>query len=914
MGIGRIIFGALVFIAIAGSITFGILGDLFWFQSVGYHAVFIKVLLMSVAIGSVSFAVFLAVSIANIMLARRTALGKREKGKKGTAVRTVIIVSALIGLIVAISMGNSWEAVLKYMNVSPFGAADPVFGMDTSFYVFTLPVYHLIINFLLAVLVASAFFSLITYVLHSKGFSLQVQQAESEEGGNPAPVFMRPPASNVSVKWSGSWRKFMPQLSVLIFLIFMLISARIWLARYDVLFSGGGAVFGAGYTDVTVTLPVLAILSVIALIIGVTFLANIRMRRPRFIVYGIGAMILIAILGTIVGGVMQALVVEPNEFNLERPYLERNIQATLAAYGLGDAEEKMFPVNYTLTASDIAANGATVNNIRLWDWRPLKQTYEQLQLFRTYYEFNDVDVDRYQLNGEYKQVLISSREMDTGDLPRQAQTWVNTHLVYTHGYGAVMNPVDMVSSEGLPIFYMKDIPATSRYIDLEEPRIYFGEKTDDYVITRTSTDELDYPSGDQNIYTTYDGTSGVVLSDTLRRLIYAAKLGSVELLVSGSLESDSKLLMYRNIRERVETIAPFLAYDPDPYIVTSDGRMFWVIDAYTTTDMYPYSEPVWVDYLDWRYLNYIRNSVKVVIDAYNGDVSYYVVDPDDPIIQTYRKIFPSLFKDFDDMPDGLKAHVRYPEGIFRIQAEMYSTYHMHDPRVFYNKEDVWVTPDEIYRGSRQRMQPYYIIMKLPEEDEAEFIMMIPFTPKGKENMIGWMAARSDTPNYGKLLVYQFSKQQLTYGPMQIEARIDQDTEISQLITLWSQAGSSVVRGNTLVIPIENSILYVEPLYLEATERGTLPQLQRVIAAYGDQLTMQDTLSDALNVIFGEGAAPSPGVPGGPSQPVPGTDAERLSRILELYNKAQEALSDGDLGLYQQYVEEIGMVSRGQSIE
>jgi uncharacterized membrane protein (UPF0182 family) len=473
-----------------------------------------------------------------------------------------------------------------------------------------------------------------------------------------------------------------------------------------------------------------------------------------------------------------------------------------------------------------------------------------------------------------------------------------------------MNPVDRVSPEGLPLFYLQDIPTTSQYITLEEPRIYFGEKADDYVITQTSTDEFDYPSGDENIYTDYAGSGGVPLSDTLRRLVYAGKFSSVELLVSGSLTPQSKLLMYRNIWERAPAIAPFLAYDPDPYVVTSDGKLYWIIDAYTTAETYPYSEPIRANYLK-RNLNYIRNSVKVVIDAYNGDVSYYVVDPADPVIQTYEKIFPSLFKDFGDMPADLKAHVRYPEGIFRIQAEIYSTYHMNDPRVFYNKEDVWVTPDEIYRGSRQQMQPYYIIMKLPGEDKEEFIMMIPFTPKGKENMIGWMAARSDSPNYGKLLVYQFSKQQLTYGPMQIEARIDQDTDISQLITLWSQSGSSVVRGNTLVIPIEDSILYVEPLYLEATERGTLPQLQRVIVAYGDQLTMQDTLSDAIDVIFGAATAPAPGGPGGPpAEPPTGTDAEKLAQIAELYDKAQDALNAGDLGLYQQYVDQIGNLAGG----
>jgi uncharacterized membrane protein (UPF0182 family) len=494
--------------------------------------------------------------------------------------------------------------------------------------------------------------------------------------------------------------------------------------------------------------------------------------------------------------------------------------------------------------------------------------------------------------------------MSSENLPEQAQTWVNRHLVYTHGYGVVMNPVDIVSSEGLPAFYIKDIPPTTEYFTIQEPRIYYGEGITDYAVIKTSTDELDYPAGEQNLYRSYEGTGGVPLSDFLHRLVYALKFGSVELLVSGSLKPESRLLMYRNVKQRVNTIAPFLSYDPDPYIVIADGRLYWIIDAYTTSNKYPYSEPVNVGYLKGYSINYIQNSVKVVVDTFNGDVHYYVVNQDDPLIQTYQKIFPDIFRDFEEMDPDLRAHIRYPQGIFEIQAHLYATYHMKDPRVFYNREDTWVIPDEVYRGSRQQLEPYYIIMKLPGETKEEFILMLPFTPRNKENMIGWMAARSDPPYYGKLIVYKFSKQELTYGPMQIEARIDQDTEISQRITLWSQSGSSVLRGNTLIIPIENSIIYVEPLYLEATERGTLPQLQRVIVAYNDRLTMQETLSEALNVIFGEGTPlpPDEGVP-----PISETEFEKLTRIAELYDKAQEALAKGDLGLYQQYIDEIGTI-------
>ena len=422
----------------------------------------------------------------------------------------------------------------------------------------------------------------------------------------------------------------------------------------------------------------------------------------------------------------------------------------------------------------------------------------------------------------------------------------------------------------------------------------------------TTTDEFDYPAGDQNAYRSYDGQGGVGLDGLIKRLIYGLKFGSVELLVSGSLTDESRILFYRHIGERAQTIAPFLSYDSDPYIVVADDRLYWILDAYTTADRFPYSEPYIVSSVGGKRLNYIRNSVKVVIDAYNGDLSYYVVDPEDPLIKTYDNIFPGFFKDFAEMPESLKSHIRYPQGLFRVQADLYALYHMKDPRVFYNKEDAWVIPDEIYRGSRQQMQPYYIIMDLPGEEAEEFILMLPFTPRNKENMIGWMAARSDGDAYGSLVVYQFSKQELTYGPLQIEARIDQDTEISQDITLWSQSGSSVLRGNTLVIPIEDSIIYVEPLYLEATEKGTLPQLKRVIVAYGDRLTMEDTLEEALEVIFGD---VGDGIPSGPGDlpPVSEEDREKLARIAELYDLASQALDDGDLGLYQAYFDEIGQI-------
>ena len=897
MNLLHILAGAVFVIFIAFSMSLGLLGDWLWFISAGYDSVFLTILSASVTIGLLSFIVFFAFSAVNVSTARRAAAGKGKKQGAEIA-KAVNIIAAVVSLMAAITMSNSWETVLKYTNFTPFGTADPVFGMDIGFFVFTLPFYSLVIGFLMSLFITAAILAGITYVLYSAGFRIETREEDTS-------IMAQQWGTGMSMKWHGSWKKFMPQLSMLLFLIFATVSANIWISRYSLLLTQGGAVFGAGYTDIMVNMPLLSVMSAVALIIGVLFLANIRVRKPRLIVYGIAAFIAISLAGFLIAGAVEGFVVKPNEFNLEKPYLEKNIEGTLKAYGLDNVEKNIFPVDYNLTADDIVAHNATVSNIRLWDWRPLKQTYNQMQLFRTYYDFNDVDVDRYHINGTYKQVLVSAREMNTQDLPEQAKTWINTHLVYTHGYAVVMNPVDRITPQGLPEFYLQDIPPTSPFIPLDEMRIYYGEKTDNYVITGTSTKEFDYPAGNDNVYTSYSGSGGVPLSDLLRRLIYASKFKSVDLLVSGSLTPESRILMNRNIKQRASAIAPFLMYDSDPYIVISEGRLFWIMDAYTTTDMYPYSQPLGLGY-EW--MNYIRNSVKVVIDAYNGKVYYYVVDETDPIIRTYRKMFPGLFLDAEKMPADLRSHLRYPEDMFRIQADIYATYHMEDPMVFYNKEDVWAVPDEIYRGSREMMQPYYIIMKLPDEKREEFILMIPFTPKSKQNMIAWMAARSDAPNYGGMRVFQFSKQKLTYGPMQVEARIDQDTMISQKITLWSQSGSSVVRGNTLVIPIEHSILYVEPLYIEATAKGTLPQLQRVIVSYGNRLTMQPTLSEALDVLFGSGTAPSSDDASVPQ--LSRTDAEKLRRIAELYGLAQEALNSSNLGAYQDYINQIGKLVSG----
>ncbi|MHC1626708.1 MAG: UPF0182 family membrane protein, partial [Methanoculleaceae archaeon] len=879
---------ALVIIAVLAFLSaLGLLAEWFWFSTMGYESVFLTVITTRAILGITCGAVFFAVVFAAAWYTLRPAESD-EMRRIGLTITGVIAGTG--GLIAGLAMSGTWETVLLYLNQVPFEVQDPVFGEDIGFYIFSLPLYNLIVTFLIGVVIVTILVTLLATFMHEEVYRWRMDRSTFSLAG---------------VDWNTFWQRFLPGFSLLLFLLFVLVGCRLWLARYELLYSATGVVYGAGYTDIHVTLPVLTILSALAFLTGIGFLVNIAVRRKEIVTYGLITFVAIAVIGAIASGAVQTLVVEPNEYNMERPYLGYNIESTLAAYNLDDVDSRIFPMNDTLTMQDIEENRDTIDNIRLWDWRPLQATYEQLQLFRSYYDFYDVDVDRYHIDGMYKEVLVSTREINTDELPTRARSWVNRHLVYTHGYGVVMNPVDRATDDGLPVFYIRDIPPESEYIDISEPRLYFAEETDDYVVVKTSTEEFDYPSGDENVYTSYSGPAGVPLDNTLKRFIYSVHTGSMEVLVSGSITPESRILLHRNIIDRAATIAPFLMYDDDPYPVISDGRIYWILDAYTTSSRYPYSQPVAAPASDGGDLNYIRNSVKVVIDAYTGDVNYYIVDPDDPLIATYEKIFPGLFSGAAEMPAGLREHIRYPQGIFSIQAAIYSVYHMQDPKVFYNKEDVWVVPDEIYRGSRVEMEPYYIIMKLPGAGEEEFILMLPFTPRNKQNLIGWMAARCDPPHYGDIVVYQFSKQELSYGPMQIEARIDQDPEISQLITLWSQAGSTVVRGNTLVIPIEDSIIYVEPLYLEATERGTLPQLQRVIIAHGDQLSMQPTLKEALTAVFGEWTPAEEGT--GEKPPVEEGVGEILNQIRSLYRQAEEALRSGDLGRYQELVDRIGEV-------
>ncbi|MDD4169976.1 MAG: UPF0182 family protein, partial [Desulfotomaculaceae bacterium] len=627
---------------------------------------------------------------------------------------------------------------------------------------------------------------------------------------------------------------------------------------------------------------------------ALAILVNLFLRRFKLVAYSIGFLILASVLlGGILPVFVQRFIVAPNEISMETPYLARNIEYTRNAYNLDKIEKRSFPAGKVLSLEDIQANQDTITNIRLWDWEPLQQTYSQLQEIRLYYQFKEIDIDRYVIDGRYRQVMLAARELNQDHLSSQAKTWINQRLIYTHGYGVAMSPVNEHTTEGFPTFFLKDIPPVSTTdIEVTRPEIYYGEVTDNYVIVNTKTKEFDYPLGDDNAYTTYEGDGGVSLAGFLRRVMFAFSVGDYKLLLAKDIDNSSKILYYRNIDQRVHKIAPFLDYDNDPYLVLSEGKLYWMWDAYTTTDKYPYSEPY------NRINNYIRNSVKIVVDAYTGDVDFYISDIEDPLVMTYSKIFPGMFKSLEEMPDDLRHHIRYPLDYFTIQANMYAVYHMEDPQIFYNKEDKWNIPRDTFNVEQKMMEPYYTIIKLPGENKPEFVSILPFTPQNKNNMIAWMAARSDGEQYGNLLTYSFPKQELVYGPSNIEARINQDTTISQQVSLWDQRGSRVIRGNLLAIPIKDALLYVVPLYLQS-EQSKMPELRRVIVAHGDMVVMEPTLGIALEKIFGKGGdVQRPIEPAEQTdQPPPSSMAELAQKANQLYDEAQDKLKAGDWSGY-----------------
>jgi hypothetical protein len=898
--------------------------DWLWFENLQFAPIYWTMLLSRFGFGLIVWIFLLIIISVNLFIAKRLSPavkpGEAEPGyfaQIGISPNTfnlLLMAAVLIASFVIASKGsNQWDMVLRYLYQEPFGTTDPIFSRDIGFYVFSLPLYIFIRN---GILLLFLFAGLLTIVWYLKDGALQIIDEYVQAEGKPVSL----PKIKISMKAK-------KHLLCLAGIIVLLIAWGYYLKIFGLLYSTQGPAFGASYTDVNVKVLVYKILIFLSLGFAVLlFFSGVKYRLKWILIGGgtwLGAII---VLGALLPGLVQQVGVKPNELAKETPFIVHNINYTRDAYNLSKIKIVDFEVSDQLSASDLEAQKSTIQNIRIWDERPLLQTYRQIQAIRQYYDFNNIDVDRYMINNQYRQVMLGAREFVADRNSPQASTWVNRYLTYTHGYGLAASLVNEVDSEGLPELLIKDLPPS--YVDdlkVDRPEVYYGEKTNEYVLVKTKTEEFDYPKGDKNVYTTYQGSGGVHISSFFRRVLFAIEFLDRQILFTTELDPESRILFKRRIDRRVEAIAPFLEFDHDPYLVVSEGRLVWIQDAYTTTDMYPYSKRTLKRFKIKR-LNYIRNSVKITIDAYSGAVSFYVIDETDPIIKTYSSIFPELFKPLNEMPADLRKHIRYPRDLFEIQAGTYRTYHMEDARVFYNQEDLWQIPDELYGDSRQPMKPYYIIVKLPQEDKAEFLLMLPFTPSKKDNMIGWLAARNDLPHYGKLLVYKLPKEKLIYGPMQIEARVDQQTEISRELSLWGQMGSRVIRGNLLVIPVGDTFIYVEPVYLEAKQEekeapaaGTrtqqkpfgrsrkpagapavdksrsaaLPELKRVIVAFGNRLVMEENLDSALRGVLGGKVVSKR--PGFASQELPKSlKASNLSETaLDHYTKAKEQLRQGN---------------------
>jgi uncharacterized membrane protein (UPF0182 family) len=873
-----------------GGLFMNYYSDWLWFKNMGYSSVFDTMILSQVVSFFAFFAIFVLFAAVHVQLAyKRGALSRQNRIFREDDPRALIlplyqgkrvfwfwtIVILFFGIVMGSSASGHWNDFLQFLHPTAFGISEPIFGKDAGFYIFKLPVFQFLVGWYLFMVVLTFILVFFSYYLDN-GFGMQ---------GNRFHF-----SSRVSEQ--------MIQLGA----FFGLGVAGLFLMKlYNLLYSSNGVAYGPSYMDVHAQIPAYWVIFILTLIVSLLLFFYPLYRKKKFLLYSIVTWAVVWIgFVWIYPSLIEQYVVKPNELKKETPYILNNIKLTREAYGLNNVEVKPFPVTQNITYQDILDNQHTTENIRLWDRRPLIQTYKQLQEIRLYYDFKSVQVDRYHFD-KYTEVALGARELPLSQVPARARTWVNDHLIYTHGYGVVMSPVNKITPNGMPELIIRDIPPVASVpVKIKQMGIYYGEETDQYVIVNTKAKEFDYPKGNENVYTSYQGKGGVRISSLFRRLVYAWKFSDIKILLTGYITNQSRIMFYRNIMQRDNMLAPFLSYDRQPYpVVGNDGHLYWIHDAYTTTNMFPYSEPVFQNPIE-RGMNYIRNSVKVVVDAYNGDVSYYVIDPSDPLIQTYRKIFPKLFKPYSAMPAFLKAHIRYPTDLFTIQTKMYNVYHMTDPKVFYNQEDYWQIPNEIYSDFQQKMFPYYIIMRLPGVQKEEFILMIPLTPSSKDNMVAWMCARCDVPNYGKLIVYSLPKDKLIYGPMQIEARINQKPDISSELTLWGQQGSQVIKGNQLVIPIKNSFIYVEPVYLQS-EQGQIPELKRVIVAYKEQIEMRRTLDEALQAVFNKGSIQqdTTGIP--QQMPVFQKGLQGLSiraqKALDHYNRALDYLKQDNWAGY-----------------
>ncbi len=882
-----------------------------WFQEIGYEVVFTRELvtrvLLFLAVGGVSFGLLYL----NLRTAQRGLVPDPIVFRIGETAPSVDLTRSLRRLALPVSLGIAllaglaatpgWHMVLRLIHRTPFGVSDPVFGRDIGFYVFTLPGLSAALGFLSTLAVISLLLVLPLYwvrgdIILGVGGALRPAPGgpRAERAGRPGR------AGGLRIEPSAALH-----LASLLAAVFLLTALRLWLVDVpSLLFSTTGPLLGASYTDLHARLPGLRISAVVALLAaGLVMLGGIRRQLPRYAILAVAAYLGVSVLSRgLYPAVIQKFVVAPTELTRETPYLRHHINATRQAWGLDSVEIRELSAEATLSLADIRANAATIENVRLWDRDPLLQTFGAIQEIRTYYDFVSVDDDRYQIDGKYRQVLLSPRELNAASLP--TRTFINEHLTFTHGMGVTLSPVNQVTPEGLPVLFIKDLPPVSTVsLKLTRPQIYYGELTDPYVFVGTRQREFDHPSGEANVYTRYEGTGGVRVGNILRRTLLAAYFGSSKILFSGDITSDSRVLYNRTITDRALKALPFLLFDRDPYmVIAGDGTLKWILDAYTSSSRYPYAQGLQDG------TNYLRNSVKLVIDAYHGSLTAYVSAPADPLIQTWSRIFPGIFVAMDSMPADLRAHIRYPDDIYRIQTNLYTTYHMDVVEDFYHREDQWQIPT-VAKNEASVAFMRHIIMRLPEEKNAEFIYMVPFTPRGKDNLAAWMVARNDGDVYGKLRVYRLSRQSLVFGPRQIENRINQNTEIARQVSLWDQRGSQVIRGDLLVIPIEESVLYVQPLYLRA-EGGRIPELKRVVVAYQNRVVMRETLEEGLAELFGGSSEirRAPAVAAAVAAQPAETDTE-LSTVLEevrrRYQAALQAQRELDWARYGEEMRQLG---------
>ncbi len=909
-----------------GSLVSRIWTDYLWYAEVGQTGVFWTPFVARICVGLFFAVIFFVIFYGNLYLARKISPRLRTvkddgdeqilelKPSRRWPGRLLLLVAIVISIIVGAAYSGRWEEIMLFLNRGAFGYADPLFGKDASFFVFTLPVWKMLVDFVGVALLLTFAATALTYV---------ADRALVMDERNRVRL-----APHVKA-----------HLSVLLALAMVAKAGDYMIQTWSLDYSTRGVVFGASYTDVHATLPVLHFLAIVSLIAAGIFLANMRYKGWRLPAIAIAVMFLTWVFaGKVYPAIIQQYKVSPNEITAETPYIANNIEATRYAFGLNNVVSVPDPAIADLTAADIKANQPTLESVRLWEPRPALDTYSQIQEIRLYYSFTDVDVDRYTVDGKYRQVLISARELDQSQLQVQSQTWVNKHLTYTHGYGFVMSPVNEAGGDGLPLLWVRDVPPrTDTDLKITRPEIYYGELGNDYVVVKTTASEFDYPKGEENQYATYSGNGGVPIKSWIRQLAFSFRFQTAKILFSNSLTDESRIMYLRTLRERVHALAPFLRYDQDPYLVLrDDGSLVWIWDAYTTSDRFPYSQP------HGDGLNYIRNPIKVVINAYDGKVTFYQIDSQDPLASAWGRVFPGLFTPGDQMPADIRKHMRYPEDIFSVQADMLATYHMTDPQIFYNKEDVWEIPTELYGDQPVKTVPYYESLALPGQSETEFALLLPFTPLSKQNMSSLLVARMDGDNYGKLATLDFPKDALVFGPAQIEARISNEPDISAQLTLWDQSGSEVIRGNLLVVPIGKSIMYFEPLYLQA-QQSPIPELTRVIVAYGNSVVMEPTLSEALIKIFGESVgtgSTTTTTPGGTTTTTPGgttttttpggttttttpggtttttlgtgttlpTDPAVLIALANsLYNQALEAQRRGDWAEYGQLIDQLGRV-------